>query len=109
MDASIDVACACTSSLRDSSVWLCMQAYARKQAKCLLDIEGNTDSGNPALARLQLWSLELHALCVSFSIGSPKAHGILYLVNMQDGSLYQEPPPDSVHADLLVSQACHML
>lgn len=39
-------------------------AYARKQAKCLLDIEGNTDSGNPALARLQLWNC-MHCVCPS--------------------------------------------
>ena len=80
-----------------------MQAYVRKQAQNLQDIEGNSDSSNPALADLQRLSVEMTALFICFGMSNPKANGVLFSLNMRDGTVYQDPPPDSAHDDLLVS------
>ena len=80
-----------------------MQAYVRKQAQNLLDIEGNSNSNNPALADLQRLSVEMTALLVCFGMSIRKANGVLFSLNMEDGSVFQDPLPDSARDNLLVS------
>jgi len=78
-----------------------LQAYVRKQAQCLLDVEGNIDSNNPSLGDLHQWGLEAQAVLICFSMCNPNNIGIVHSLNMKDG-LFQEPPPEHGPADLLV-------
>ena len=84
-----------------------LQAYVRKQAQCLLDMEGNVDSNNPSLDDFHQWGLEAQALLISFSFCNPNNIGIVHSLNMKDGTLFQEPPPEHAPADLLVRCAYH--
>lgn len=86
-----------------------LQAYVRKQAQCLLDVEENVDSNKPALGDLHQWGLEAQAVLICFSMCNPNNIGIVHSLNMKDGTLFQEPPPKNAPADLLVRCAynCH--
>ena len=81
---------------------IALQAYVRKQAQCLLDVEGNIDSNNPSLGDLHQWGLEAQAVLICFSMCNPNNIGIVHSLNMKDGTLFQEPPPEHAPADLLV-------
>lgn len=78
-------------------------AYVRKQAQCLLDVEGDVDSNNPSLSDLHRWGLEAQAVLICFSMCNPNNIGAVHSLNMKDGSLFQEPPPEHAPADLLVA------
>lgn len=81
-----------------------VQEYVRKMSLCLLDI--SSDSSSPSLEQLQRFSLELTGIFVSFWIGNPQHIAMLQSVNMQTGLLFDEPPPENLHEDLLVRIAC---
>ncbi|DBA68454.1 TPA: hypothetical protein ACH3X2_013746 [Trebouxia sp. C0005] len=77
-------------------------AYVQKQAQCLLEVEGNSDSNNPALADMHRWSVESTAMLICFATGGASNHLTSWL-NMKDGTLFQEPAPDGNPAELLAA------
>ncbi len=79
-----------------------LQAHVRKVAQCLLDVEGNSEASHSALAEIHRLSVELTAVLICFSMGSPSNNGIIHSLNMETGTLFQEPPPDSNPDELLV-------
>jgi len=79
-----------------------LQAHVRKVAQCLLDVEGNSQVSHSALAEIHRLSVELTAVLICFSMGSPSNNGIIHSLNMENGTLFQEPPPDSNPDELLV-------
>ena len=79
-----------------------LQAHVRKVAQCLLDVEGNSEAGHSALADIHRLSVELTAVLICFSMGSPSNNGIIHSLNMETRTLFQEPPPDSNPDELLV-------
>ena len=83
----------------------CLQAYVRKLAQCLLDVQSNSNHDNMATVHLRRWSLEVTALFVCFGMGNPRNIGVLHALNMADGSMFMDPPPHSAGGDLLVSKA----
>ncbi|DBA92181.1 hypothetical protein WJX77_001073 [Trebouxia sp. C0004] len=78
-------------------------AHVRKVAQCLLDVEGNSEAGHSALAEIHRLSVELTAVLICFSMGSPSNNGIIHSLNMENGTLFQEPPPDSNPDELLAA------
>ncbi len=82
-----------------------LQVFVRRKAQCLLDLESSSSS-TPALTQLHQWSVEATATFVCFGMGSPKRLGTLHSLNMENATLYQEPPPDDVLDALLVRPAC---
>jgi hypothetical protein len=82
-----------------------LQAYVQKQAQCLLDVEGNNDSNNPALAEMHRWSVESTAMLICFATGSASNQLTSFQLNMKDGTLFQEPSPNGDPAELLVRHA----
>ena len=81
-----------------------MQAYVRKQAQCLLDIQGGrSDKHHDSLSHLRRWSLEAAALAVCFCSSGHHAVDVLHSLNMQDGTLFRDPLPETAHVELLVS------
>lgn len=83
-----------------------LQVFVRRKAQCLLDLESSTSSSsNPALTQLNQWSVEATAAFVCFGMGSPKRFGTLHSLNMENATLYQEPPPDDALDALLVRPA----
>lgn len=86
-----------------------LQVFVRRKAQCLLDLESSTitsTSTSTALIQLHQWSVEATATFICFGMGSPKRLGTLHSLNMENGTLYQEPPPDDVLDALLVRPAC---
>lgn len=82
-----------------------LQAHVRKVAQCLLDVEGNSEASHSALTEIHRLSVELTAVLICFSMGSPSNHGIIHSLNMETGTLFQEPPSDSNPDELLVRHA----
>lgn len=83
----------------------CVQAYVRKMAICLLDI--SSKSGSPSsLELLQRCSLELTGFFTCYWCSNPQHVAIVHSLNMQTGLAFQEKPPEIVHEDLLVGNAC---
>ena len=79
-----------------------LQAYVQKQAQCLLQLEGNSDSSNPALAEMHRWSVESTAMLICFATGST-SNQVFSWLNMKDGTLFQNGDGDP--AELLVRHA----
>ena len=77
-----------------------VQAYARKQAQCLLEIADKPES--PVMASLQRWSLEVASLFMALYINNPKGMDTIQASRMDSG-LPSEPHPDQFHDSLLVS------
>ena len=77
----------------------------RKQARCLLDVDGNTEISHPSLVEMHQRSLEATAVLMCFSMCSPSNNGITHSLNMKDGTLFKEPPSADALARLLVSHA----
>lgn len=77
--------------------------HVRKVAQCLLDVEGNSKAGQSALADIHRLSVELTAVLICFSMGSPSNNGIIHSLNMETGTLFEEPPPDSNPDELLAA------
>ncbi|DBA92180.1 TPA: hypothetical protein ACH3X1_015893 [Trebouxia sp. C0004] len=78
-------------------------AYVRKQARCLLDVDGNTELSHPSMTEMHQRGLEATAVLMCFSMCSPSNNGITHSLNMKDGTLFQEPPSADVLAKLLVA------
>lgn len=78
-----------------------LQVYIRKLTQCLLEVTDTPDS--PTWAELQKWSAELISLFVCLCIANPKLLDTVRMSRMDDGSVNQEPPPDKVYDNLLVS------
>ncbi|KAL0031337.1 hypothetical protein WJX79_004570 [Trebouxia sp. C0005] len=78
-------------------------AHVRKVAQCLLDVEGNSEASHSALTEIHRLSVELTAVLICFSMGSPSNHGIIHSLNMETGTLFQEPPSDSNPDELLAA------
>lgn len=74
-------------------VWLpiCLEVYVRKQAQCLLDVEGDGDSSHASLIQLQQWSLEMSALWSCFGIGGPHNISEWHSGSLEDQGLIQNP------------------
>jgi len=81
-----------------------LQAYVQKQAQCLLHVEGNSDSNNPALAEMHRWAVESTAMLICFATGSA-SNQLTSWLNMKDGTSFQEPAPNGNPAELLVRHA----
>ncbi len=77
-----------------------VQAYARKQAQCLLEIADNPES--PVMASLQRYSLEVASLFMALYINNPKGMDTIQASRMDSG-LPSQPHPDQFHDSLLVS------
>ena len=99
--------CACasckkTSALLPAITCACgfVQAYARKQAQCLLEIADKPES--PVMASLQRYSLEVASLFMALYINNPKGMDTIQASRMDSG-LPSEPHPDQFHDALLVS------
>lgn len=101
--------CACTSCKQISALlsnarndlWIRnFQAYARKQAQCLLEIADHPES--PVMASLQRWSLEVASLFMALYINNPKGMDTIQASRMDTG-LPSQPHPDQFHDSLLVS------
>lgn len=79
-------------------------AYVRKQAQCLLDIQGGrSDKHHDSLSHLRRWSLEAAALAVCFCSSGHHAVDVLHSLNMQDGTLFRDPLPETAHVELLAA------
>ena len=76
----------------------------RKQAQCLLDIEADKGHDSPALTQLCCWTMEVTAVLICFGFGNAKNLEVLHSLNMADGTLSHEAPPDDANASLLVRQ-----
>ena len=76
----------------------------RKQAQCLLDIEADKGHDSPALTQLCRWTMEVTAILICFGFGNAKNLEVLQSLNMADGTLSHEPPPDDANVSLLVRQ-----
>jgi len=87
----------------------CLQAYVRKQAQCLLDIEADSGNDSPALTQLCRWTMEVTAILICFGFGNAKNLEVLHSLNMADGSLSHEAPPDNANESLLVRQDSNCL
>ena len=96
----------CTNRQLQTNHASALQAYVQKLAQCLLHVEDNTDGNHSSLTQLRQWSVEANAFFICFGMGSPRNKGILHSLNMEDGTLYQEPPPDNAAGELLVRCAC---
>ena len=82
-----------------------VQGYVRKLAIYLLDI--SSESGSPSsLALLQRCTLELTGFFVCYWCCNPQHVATLHSLNMQTGLPFEESPPEDLHEDLLVGNAC---
>jgi len=77
----------------------------RKQAQCLLDIEADKGHDSPALTQLCRWTMEVTAILICFGFGNAKNLEVLHSLNMADGTLSHEAPPDDANDSLLVRHA----
>ncbi len=77
-----------------------VQAYARKQAQCLLEIADHQES--PVMASLQRWSLEVASLFMALYINNPRAMDTIHASRMDTG-LPSKSHRDQFHNSLLVS------
>lgn len=82
----------------------CLQAYVRKQAQCLIDIEVDSRNDSPTLTQLCRWTMEVTAILICFGFGNAQNLEVLHSLNMADGSLSHEPSPDDANDSLLVRQ-----
>lgn len=80
-----------------------MQAYVRKQAECLLDIQSSSDSYPASLSQLRCYNIEIAALCLCYTRSSPHTIEVVQSLNMQDGTVYQDALPPTAYDELLVS------
>ncbi|KAA6423291.1 MAG: hypothetical protein FRX49_06743 [Trebouxia sp. A1-2] len=80
-----------------------LQAYVRKQARCLLDVDGNTELSHPSMTEIHQRGLEATAVLMCFSMCSPTNNGITHSLNMKDNTLFQENPSADTLAKLLVA------
>ncbi len=76
----------------------------RKQAQCLLDIEADSGNDSPALTQLCRWTMEVTAILICFGCGNAKNLEVLHSLNMANGTLSHEAPPDDTNTSLLVRQ-----
>lgn len=74
----------------------------RKQAQCLLDIEADSGNDSPAVTQLCCWTMEVTAILICFGFGNARNMEVLHSLNMADGTLTQEAPPDDANDSLLV-------
>jgi len=86
-----------------------LQAYVRKQARCLLDVNGIIELSHPLITEMHQRNLEATAVLMCFSMCSPSNNGITHSLNMKDGTLLQEPPSADALAKLLVRHTNHCL
>ncbi|KAL0031427.1 hypothetical protein WJX79_011136 [Trebouxia sp. C0005] len=84
---------------------LMLTAYVRKQARCLLDVDGNTELSHPSMTEIHQRGLEATAVLMCFSMCSPTNNGITHSLNMKDNTLFQENPSADTLAKLLVKHA----
>lgn len=84
------------------------QAYAHKLAQCLLEVESKQDNNDSALLQLQRWSIEVVAFCICFGFNNTDKLGFMYSLNLEDGTCFQDPPPDDA-ADALMVRRLHGL
>ena len=90
----------CCQTPAKTCVYGSVQAYARKQAQCLLEIADKPES--PVMASLQRYSLEVASLFMALYINNPKGMDTIQASRMDSG-LPSEPHPDQFHDALLVS------
>lgn len=90
----------CCQTTAKTSGYGFVQAYARKQTQCLLEIADKPES--PVMASLQRWSLEVASLFMALYINNPKGMDTI-LASRMDSGLPSQSQPDQFHESLLVS------
>lgn len=78
-------------------------AYVHKQAQCLLDIEADSGNDSPAVTQLCCWITEVTAILICFGFGNARNMEVLHSLNMADGTLTREAPPDDANDSLLAT------
>ena len=97
--------CATTRSLQYYQ-GIALQAYAHKLAQCLLEVESKQDNNDSALLQLQRWSVEVVAWGMTFGFKNTDKLGFMNSLNMEDGTFFQDPPPDDA-ADAVMVRCLH--